>query len=349
MKRFFVVIAFVIRISEAAAQEELKQYLRTPHKGDHFNGTALVVHKGEVLLHYAQGIRDVSSQRVNDTATIYRIGSLSKPFTALLILQLMEEGLVSLDADISTYLPDYPDGNEITVRQLLTHSSGVKEYLEIPAIQQAPDSAPPISMDSMIALFAAYPAIIRPREKLQYSNSNYILLARIAEKVTGEKYEHLVRKRLFETAGMEHSGFDFKNLRDTLKATGHFLQKGGLSPVEDFDSTYAPGCGSMYTNVTDLYRAYNALMGNRWISKQTRDSSFLPRQWRYGYGWFSYQLYGLPCISHPGGVPGFYSHMQFFPTEDLFVVILSNTGPTRITTDRIAGIVLKKKARNSGL
>ncbi len=326
----------------------IEKYVNSPRNRE-FNGSIMVVYQGKILLDEGRGWQDVLKQKRNNTSTYYRIGSLSKPFTSTLILYLQEQRLLSIQDPISKYLPDYPSGDQITITHLLTHSSGIKEYLEIPFIQKLPDSAKPISIDSLISLFKNYKLSMEPGVKFSYSNSNYILLARIAEIITGEKYEHLIRKHIFQPAQMNHSGFDFKHLANTEKATGHNKEKKVLNRIEDFDSTYAPGCGSMYTTVSDLYHFYSTLMAGNIISDSSREDSFKPRNWKYGYGWISFKLYGKRCVAHPGGVPGFYANLQFYPDDDLLIVILSNSGPTSIEPDRIAGIVFRKRAQSSGL
>lgn len=324
----------------------LDKYLSKPKV---FNGTALVVYKGKVLLHKGYGYKNYPGKTLNDSATIFRIGSVSKPFTATVIMHLQERGLLHVQDAVSKHIPDYPGGDSITIEQLLIHHSGIKEYLSIPSIAQLPDSSPPITMERLVASFKDEPRIIDPKEQFSYSNSNYILLAYIIEKVTGAKFEHVVRRVIFEPLQMGHSGFDFMGIAGADKSTGHERTRKGIMPVVDFDSTYAPGCGSMYVTVMDLYRFYKGLYSGVVVSDSTRECAFIPRNWKYGYGWFSYQLYGKKCISHPGGVPGFVADFKFFPDDDLCIVLLNNRNVGKADADRIAGMVFGKRYRRSGL
>ncbi|WP_207510494.1 serine hydrolase domain-containing protein [Longitalea luteola] len=349
MKKLYSTCHLVILFFYVHAQDistKLDRYLSRPGT---FNGSALVVYKGNVLLYKGYGYKNKTINTFNDTATIFRIGSLSKPFTATTIMRLEQDGRLSLHDPVSKYLPAYPEGDSISIEQLLTHHSGIKEYLAVKAIRELPDAAPPISMEQLISYFKDEPRFIKPGEEFPYSNSNYILLACIIEKITGEKFEHVVRKMIFDPLQMHHSGFDFMNLKSTDKSTGHVRNKKKIVTVTDFDSTYAPGCGSMFTTVMDLYKWYKGLYSGMVISDSTRERAFIPRQWKYGYGWFRYPLYGKKCISHSGGVPGFIADMKFFPDDDLCIILLSNNRVGKADADKIAAIVFQKRYQRSGL
>jgi CubicO group peptidase (beta-lactamase class C family) len=346
MRRLFSPVLLLMISSTMMAQDissRLDNYLSRPRKKNNFNGTVLVVHRGNILLHKGYGYKNAVTRTSNDTGTIYRVGSLSKPFTAAIVLRLAEQHALSFQDNIDKYLKDYPHGDSITIEQLLTHSSGIKEYLEIKEIQQTPDSAPPVSMEKLIGYFRNEPLVMRPGEKFAYSNSNYILLAAIVEKITGKKFEHVVRCDIFEPLGMGHSGFDFKHIADTNKSTGHLSVKKVIAIPEDFDSTYAPGCGSMYTTTTDLYQWYKGLYNGKVFNDSLREQAFTPRQSDYGYGWFSEKKRGRTCISHAGGVPGFVANLQFYPREELCIIMLSNDNERDIFTDsdNLAGMVLR--------
>lgn len=352
MKEIVLVLlstVFVTGISAQTIPEKLEKYISKASKGRHFNGTVLVMQQGKPLLYKGMGYKNTEQKTLNDTGTIYRIGSLSKPFTAMLVLRLHEEKKLDIGDKLSKYIPDYPDGDAITIEQLLTHSTRITDYLNVKAIQELPDSAPPIAMEKLIAYFKNEPSNVKGNEKFTYSNSNYILLAYVIEKATGQKFEHVMRQYFFQPLQMDHSGFAFKNLPDTNKATGYGNIYKQPAAIEDFDSTYAPGCGSMYTSASDLYKFYAALCNGTVISNAMRENAFSARHWKYGYGWFSYTLYGKRCISHAGGVPGFYANMQFFPDDNVCIILLSNSNDGFIETDKLAAIVFGKKFERSGL
>lgn len=347
MKRLQLILFLIYSFycSGQNISEKLDKYLSKPGV---FNGTALVMYKGNTLLYKGYGYKNIRSNTFNDTATVFRIGSTSKPFTAMVVLHLAELGSLKLHDPLSKYIPDFPRGDSITIEALLTHRSGIKDYLEVPAIQKLPDSAPPVSMDELISYFKNERATLRKGEPFTYSNSNYIVLAYIIEKVTGKKYETVVRELVFDPLQMTHSGFDFKNLKTTDKSTGHSNVRKQII-VEDFDSTYAPGCGSMYSTAMDLYKWYKGLYSGKLITDSTRESAFQARNWYYGYGWLSNTSYGRKCISHPGGVPGFVTEFKFFPNDDLCIVLLNNSSIGKAEADKIASIVFQERFERSGL
>jgi len=346
MHTFFTAVLLLLISTFVSAQDishQLDNYLSHKKKKNIFNGTALVVYRGRILLYKGYGYKNITSKSYNDTGTFYRIGSLSKPFTATGILMLAEQKELTLKDSLSAFLSGYPRGDSITIEHLLTHSSGIKEYLEIKTIQVLPDSAPPISIERLIDHFKDHPLKNRPGEKFSYSNSNYILLSAIIEKITGKKFEDVIRQTIFEPLSMHHSGFDFKHVSDTNKSTGHVSIKKRILIPEDFDSTYAPGCGSMYSTAMDLYQWYKGLYNGKVMTESTREQAFVRRFANYGYGWFNEKKQGRKCISHAGGVPGFLANMQFYPEEDLCIILLSNSSERDIFTDsdKIAAIVLR--------
>jgi CubicO group peptidase (beta-lactamase class C family) len=341
MKKLYAFICLLFLFVYGWAQDITKRLDTYLSKPGVFNGAALVVYKGNVILNKGYGYKDKQKGLLNDSMTIFRIGSLSKPFTAIVVLHLEEKGLLRVQDKLSKFLPDYPGGDSITIEQLLIHRSGVKEYLAVKAVQQLPDTFPPISMEQLIGYFKNEPRFLDPKDKLNYSNSNYILLAAIIEKVTGEKFEHVVRRLIFEPMHMEHSGFDFSHLKTTDKATGHRNKE--MVPVVDFDSTGAPGCGSMYSTVSDLYKWYKGLYAGVLIRDSTRERAFVQRNWLYGYGWFRQTIYDRKCIFHPGGVPGFVADFAFYPEEDLCIVLLNNRDRGKATAERVAGMVFGQR------
>lgn len=349
---FFMGMISVLAIkSQDLLSKQIAASIEKKQRGNAFSGTVLVVHKGKTVFHKAYGWKDVNKHLPNDTNTVYRIGSVSKPITATVILQLVQDNLLYLDSKLSTFHPDFPRASDISVDMLLSHRSGIIDYLEMPTIQQLPDDAPPIQLDTLVHLIKPFPLLHEPGKKFSYSNSNYILLASIAEKATGQSLETLARKNIFHKAGMIESGFDFTHAESERVAIGYIRNKKVLLPIANFDSTYAPGCGSMYTNARDLYRFYRGWKDLLLITEETRTNAFRPISENYGFGWFTYKLYDQTCISHAGGVPGFYANLAFYPEQDLCIILLSNISEGDLVgrTEEIAGLVLGKPTKYSGL
>jgi CubicO group peptidase (beta-lactamase class C family) len=348
---FIGLICFLNGYGQDAPGDQVDQYMRTKQRGHSFNGTVLVVHKSRTIFHKAYGWQNIEKKTLNDTNTLYRIGSVTKPISATVILQLVQQNVLKLNTRLSTFHPGFPRAEHITLDMLLSHRSGIIDYLEIPRIQNSPDDAPPISLDTLVNLIKPYPLGFEPGSKFSYSNSNYIVLASIAAKSTGIPLEILARRNVFEKAGMTRSGFDFIHADSSMAATGYVRNKKTLAPVINFDSSYAPGCGSMYASSRDLYQFYRGWRDGLLLEPPTRIKASTPEQGKYGFGWFCYTLYDQSCLSHAGGLPGFFANMAFYPQEDLCIILLSNVseGDLVARTDKIAGMILGKPRQSSGL
>ena len=165
MKKFYILCSLIALLTSVGAQDisqKLDNYLSRRRT---FNGSALVVYKNNILLYKGFGYKNARLKTPNDTATIYRIGSVTKPFTAAMILYLEQKKLLKLNDHLSLYIPGFPNGEDITIEQLLTHSSGIKDYLEVKSVQELPDSAPPVSMDKLISYFKDERPTIKPGRK----------------------------------------------------------------------------------------------------------------------------------------------------------------------------------------
>ncbi|MDP9042830.1 MAG: beta-lactamase family protein, partial [Bacteroidota bacterium] len=215
-----------------------------------FNGTVLVAQKGKTLLEKGYGFKNKKENTFNTTNTIYQIGSITKQFTSAIILQLVEKQKMTLQDRLSKYIPDYPKGDSITVENLLTHTSGVYNYTN-DANFMMNQSERPISRDSLVNLFKYKPLDFSPGTGWSYSNSGYILLGIIIEKVTHKSYFEVVRENIFEPLEMRHTGFDFRDLKSPDKAIGYSADFS--TPVGIVDSSVSYAAGSIYTTVGDLY------------------------------------------------------------------------------------------------
>lgn len=289
-----------------------------------FNGTALVAVKGKIVLEKGYGWKDVDSRRVNDSNTVFRVGSITKEFTAAIVLRLAATHRLGLADRLSKYFPAFPHGDSITIENLLTHTSGIYNYTTIPDFWTV--SGRPTTELAVLDSITNKPLLFAPGEKFDYSNTNYMLLAYIIQKVTGRPYEAVVRREIFEPLGMTHSGFDFMNLRGSDKATGYW----NFSPMKymagpEQDSTQVIGSGSLYSTVGDLYRWDRALQQGRVVDAAWQKKSYTSGKGSYGYGWELDSAFGKRVVGHGGRVFGFEAKMIRVPEEDIFVILLNNT------------------------
>lgn len=300
-----------------------------------FSGSVLVADHGEVLSNKGYGFKNISEKTRNDSNTVFQIGSITKQFTAAIILQLQEKRQLSVQDKLAKYIPDYPKGDSITIEDLLTHTSGVYNYTNNRDFMQK-GSIVPISRDSLIRLFEYKPLDFSPGTKYSYSNSGYILLGYIIEKVTGKSYFQVVHENIFGPLHMTHSGFDFKGLTSTDKATGYTNPSAGLK-AEIVDSSVSLSAGAIYTTTGDLYKWDRALYTNRIISQSSLQKAFTPRLEHYGYGWTMDSIYGKKVVEHGGGIFGFVSFILREPEEQICIIVLDNqpslAAPGKIAAD----------------
>jgi CubicO group peptidase (beta-lactamase class C family) len=292
-----------------------------------FTGTVLIAKGGKVLLKKGYGYSDAEHQVPNDAHTVYNIASITKPFTAALVLKLQEAGKLSVQDKLDKYYPDFPRANTITIHHLLTHTSGVFNYTDDPAFWKM-DQTKEQTLMQMIAWFKDKPLNAEPGTRFQYSNSGYTLLGYIIEQVTGTTYGKALEQYIFKPLGMHHSGYG------PPADTSH-LAKGYMMYYRNFKKT-APAVhpsisyatGAMYSTVEDLYKWHMALQKGKFLSKQSRAAMYTKDKGPYGYGWFIDSLYGKQRFVHDGKIPGYKNILIRFPQDDVCVVALSNANST---------------------
>lgn len=288
-----------------------------------FNGAALVAVNGKVLLEKGYGLKDVDRQSANDTKTIFPVGSITKEFTAAVILKLAASGHLHLSDRISRYFPGFPKGDSITIEDLLAQTSGLFNYTTVENFWTL--SGKPATEQSVMDSIKNKPLLFPPGEKFSYSNSNYMLLAYIIQKVTKQPYESVVRRILFTPAGMAHSGFDFRDINSPDKATGYWtFSPMGYTRAPSLDSTEFIGSGSIYSTVGDLYRWHQVLQQGKLIDKAILELAYSSGKGPYGYGWELDSAYGKKIVGHGGRVWGFEAKMIRIPREDVFIILLNN-------------------------
>ena len=327
----FLSIFIHIQIFSQATASRLDSLLHAFSTQNNFNGSVLVAQKGKIILEKGYGFKNKMGNSLNSVNTIFQIGSITKQFTAAIVLQLVKAGKMTLQDKLSKYFPGYPQGDFIRIEQLLTHTAGIYNYTN-DEVFMTTRSEQPIARDSLLALFEFKPLDFSPGSKWNYSNSGYILLGMIIEKVTGQSYFKTVREKIFDPLGMRHSGFDFTDLNTSDKAqgyTGDFARPAGI-----VDSTVSFSAGSIYTTIGDLYKWDRALYTNQVVDQALLQKGFTPFQSSYGYGWQIGSAYGKKTIQHGGGITGFLSYILRVPQDQLCIIVLSNL--TSLPPEKIA-------------
>jgi CubicO group peptidase (beta-lactamase class C family) len=327
MKKFgfvSITVFFTINAFSQPLPEKLEKYMEALNKYSGFNGAVLVAKNGQVLLEKGYGIRNASANVEHDEKSVFQIGSVTKQFTAIVILKLEQEGKLSVKDKLSKYFPQYQHAAKITIENLLNHVSGVYSYTNDRNFMQnrVTENLPQEAFWNMIK---DKPLDFEPGSRYSYSNSGYSILGYIIEKVTGQPYESAVRKGLFQPAGMSHSGFDFTHFNSPAKTIGYFtLSKDIQTPAPIVDSTVAYSAGAIYSTVHDLYNWNIALNSGKIIPDAILEKAYKPLKDRYGYGFFVDSIYGKRKITHGGGIHGFVSMLTYIPDDKISVVMLSN-------------------------
>jgi len=310
--------------------DKLGQYFDAAQKANVFNGSVLVVQQGDTLLNKGYGFKDVDAKTPTNKNTIYQIGSVTKQFTSTVILKLAEQGKLGLNDKLTKYFPDYPNGNKITIEHLLTHTSGIYNYTTDRAFMES-GSDKPSDQQKMMDLFKNKPLDFEPGTKYNYSNSGYQLLGYIIEKVTGRKYESVVRELIFTPLHMTHSGFDFTHLSSTNKAVGYNSLNDSIgNRAKIVDSSVSFSAGAIYSTTGDLVKWDDAVASAKILSSQSLKNAFTSRLSNYGFGYVIDTLNGDRRISHNGGIDGFLSHNSIITNKDIKIVILTNSRSTKM-------------------
>lgn len=321
--------------------------LRADVADDAFRGVVLVA-KGETLLHHAAyGLADVDGKRANTTATAFQIGSLTKSFTAVTVMQLVEDDLLDLQAPISRYLPglDRRLGDRLTLHLLLKQRTGLPVHLE----RIAPQGDEQASRADLLALINRAEFSFPPGERHEYSNLNYHLAAMVVEEVSGRPFGEVLQARTFGPLGMSRSGAEVFGSPPAHRALGYREGLLGWSRVEN-NISYALGSGEIYATADDLWRWSRALDDPAYLSRASRDLAFdggSEADGFYGYG-FRIQPYERPdggsgtLVRHGGSMDGFLSNLHRYLDDDLTVIVLGNQRPfeIRALTRRIKALAL---------
>ncbi len=290
---------------------------------------ALVARNGQVIYKNAFGMANLELQVPMQIDQVFRIGSITKQFTAVAILQLAEQGKLGLQDSITKFIPDYPtQGNTITIENLLTHTSGIQDYARIK------DSAKKGEVDyspaEMIGFFENRPLRFAPGTRWEYSNSNYVLLGYIIEMITGEPYSEYLDKQIFKPAGMTNSSYatDIRITRN--RADGYSMGDQGIENARYLSMTQPYAAGAIQSTVLDMFKWHQALYSYKLITQASLDKA-LSRftlstgdETNYGYGWRFGYIQDSPSIWHGGMINGYVAMEMYLPVEDVFVAVFSN-------------------------
>ncbi|MBT5709546.1 serine hydrolase, partial [Candidatus Poribacteria bacterium] len=301
---------------------------------DDLPGAAVLVSRdGEVQFEKGYGLADVGNRVAVTPDTKFRIGSVSKQFTASAILKLQEQGKLSVTDKLSTFIPDYPRGDEVTLHHLLTHTSGVHNYTGNSGFLDL--ATVPVEPQDHIDYFKDDPYDFDPGEQWIYSNSGYYLLAYVVQLVADQPFGDFLREQFFEPLGMKDTGLHDAETVLTNEAFGYSYENGSVKKALNWAMSRAMGAGSVYSTVRDLQRWNEAVFSFEALTAETMQAALTPARLNdgsvagamgdeYGYGWMTSDLRGMKVINHSGGLHGFVAFLAWIPEKQLTVTVLHN-------------------------
>lgn len=306
-------------------------YMRLQADANKFTGTALVARGSEVLFSKAYGYAQTEWNVTSTPTGRFRLGSITKPFTATAVLQLAAAGTLRLDDPICKYLKTCPSAwHAVKVSQLLNHTSGIPNYVDLQSFWK--DFLMLKTRAQMVATFSSQPLLFPPGSRFSYSDSGYYLLGLIIENVTHKRYEDVLKEHIFEPLGMVDTGYDHDDPIIPQRVAGYRLgpQRELLNALYiDMEQPFADG--GLYSTTGDLLKFARSFDGSKLLSPQYRTLMQTPAKGLYGYGWWIAPAPGFHSgreISHGGNINGFSAWLSLFPDEDVVLVVLSNLQDT---------------------
>jgi D-alanyl-D-alanine carboxypeptidase len=288
-----------------------------------------VVSHGQVVVSRGYGVIDVDKKTPAAADSIFRIGSITKQFTAAAILQLAAAGKLSIDDKLSRFLPDFKYAGQITLHQLLTHTSGLKEYTSLPWWNE--HMADSFTRAELLARIAAEPLDFAPGTRWSYCNSGYYLLGLVIEKASGQSYADYVKQHVVAKAGLADTGYCPPQQDYSRAARGYQVKGAKLEPAAPIDMAHPYAAGSLCSTTPDLVAWMKALAHGQIVDEAAWTRMTTPvtlaggKTYPYGFGLFTADLGGHAQIGHGGGINGFVSALSYFPDDDLYVAVLVDT------------------------
>lgn len=313
---------------KAEVAREAEAILARAWPADGPGGVVLVARGDEVLFQGARGLSDIEAGTALDVDDTFRLASVTKQFSAAGLLTLVDDGKVGLDDPLSKYVPGFPNGDAITVRQLLDHTSGIKSYTSIPNYFAGPVRKD-LDTAGMIAVFRDLPVDFAPGTDWAYNNSGYVLLGAVIEAASGMAWHEYLEQALFEPLGMDDTGYGADPQVAAAHVDSYTFADGGWVPSVELSMTQPHAAGALVSSVDDLLTWNRALHEGRVLEDGTYELMVTPAgpaaKVGYGFGIFKAKLRGRDMLQHGGDIPGFGTYLAYLPDTDTTVAVLQNT------------------------
>lgn len=354
-RHFLTAVFTLIGVCNTYAQtkaQKIDELMTAYNQLEQFNGSLLVAEKGKIIYEKGFGFANMQWKIPNKPDTKFLLASVSKQFTAMLILQLVNKNLLRLDSKISDYLNYYPKerGNKITIHQLLTHSSGIPDITNFPDFDEK-YAHQNFKTKELLELFDSLPLEFEPGTDYSYSNSGYSVLAAIIEAVTNKPYKQILKEFITAPLGMGNTGWADNKMVINNYADGYqWAALDGYINASYFDNSISLGAGGIYSTVEDLYKWDRALYTNKLIPDSLKQKMFTPYKNNYGYGFLISKWENpntkdsLTFIEHGGANTGFNTLIFRSVKDKKLIVLLCNTNEAKLTfiKNRIRSILYNR-------
>lgn len=310
-------------------------------------GVFMVSRKGKPIYQKAFGKANLELGDNLSTENVFELGSMTKQFTAVAILMLEQAGKLKVEDPVLKYIPDYPNGEKITIHHLLTHTSGIKDFTKMKALSDIAQKE--MTPKMMVDFFKNEPADFAPGEKFEYNNSGYVLLGYLIEIISGLRYEDFIKNQIFDKVGMSRSYYASDRKVINQRAYGYHKKESGYVNKTMISFSVPFSSGSLMSTASDMLKWQMALNGHLLLDAKETNKAFSKyklnngTEYTYGYGWHIRDINGTPTREHGGSIFGFKTMAVYIPGEDIYVIGLSNcdcNSPTKLVGN-IAGFVLK--------
>ncbi|OGD39991.1 MAG: hypothetical protein A2V45_09955, partial [Candidatus Aminicenantes bacterium RBG_19FT_COMBO_58_17] len=313
--------------SERTADIEMKvdAYVQPYLEMKAFSGSILIARGGEILLAKGYGLANYELDVPNTPRTKFHLASISKTFTSAAVMILEERGSLTVQDRLAKYIPDFPDGDKITIHHLLVHTSGIPNINDFP--EYGDWSRLPQTTAGLVEKLKNRPLNFEPGARYDYSNSNYNGLAYIIEKASGRSYGEFLKETIFDPLGMRDTAHDGRAAALVVNAASGYTPAGyeDLEKAPYLDWTIKTGNGSIYSTVEDLYKWDRALVTEKILSRASLDKTFTQHvDEAVGYGWFIGRRLNRRCIRMSGRSPGFQGEIHRYINDDVCVIVLGN-------------------------
>ncbi len=322
----------------------MEQIVESEVTNHQFMGAVLVAKGDHILLNKGYGSANLEWAIPNSPTTRFRLGSITKQFTAASILLLEERGKLKTGDPVKTYMPNAPAAwDKITIYNLLTHTSGIPNFTSFPDYRDT--EAKSTTPEKLVERFRNKPLEFEPGSKWNYSNSGYVLLGYLIEKISGQTYQQFVEQNIFTPLTMKDSGYDSNTAIILHRASGYTPSEHGIVNASYVDMTIPFSAGALYSTTEDLLRWEHGLFGGKVLSAASLKKMMTPFKENYGCGLSIKEVNGHKKIDHGGGIEGFNTELAYWPDDQLVVIALANLNgmaPEEIA-DRLAATVHGEK------